>query len=93
MANVNSGVDSESVEMKPTLENAGSSTMLNGSSKGSKFSIRTQMEKILLVVAGILLILCIIFIALLAKESSNDDDSSSSSSRGRSGQCLMILLM
>ena len=63
-------------------------TRLQRSPKNNKFAIKTQMEKILLIVAFVLLILCIVFIALLAKESSSDDDSSSSStSSGRSGKC------
>jgi flagellar biosynthesis/type III secretory pathway M-ring protein FliF/YscJ len=72
--------------MKPS-QHSSQESKLTVSSERSKFGIRTQKEKILLVVAGILLILCIVFIALLAKESSSDDDPSSS---GRLGKCLLL---
>ena len=87
MATENQGADFD-VEMKISGDGEFSQeTRLQGSSKNDKFAIRTQMEKILLIVAFVLLILCIVFIALLAKESSSDDDSSSSStSSGRSGK-------
>ena len=89
MAHFNKGAFDD----EPKTSQHNSQVVLTGSesSESSKFGIRTQMEKILLVVAGILLILCIVFIALLAKESSSDDDSSSSSSNsGRLGKCLLI---
>jgi preprotein translocase subunit SecG len=94
MANVNTGLNRDDVQMRPTEEKAGSSAKLTGSSSSSegKFSIRTQLEKILLIVAVILFILCIVFIALLAKETSKNDDSGSASrggSKGDSGQCRL----
>ncbi|CAB4019973.1 Hypothetical predicted protein, partial [Paramuricea clavata] len=78
MSQHNEGYAPDKVRMGHLEQNP--EVVLTGFSESSKFRIRTQMEKILLVVAGILLILCIVFIALLAKESSSDDDSSSSSS-------------
>ena len=90
MATDNLGAELAGVELK-TCDNGDTSqeTRLHGWDRKNKFAIRTQMEKILLILAFVLLILCIVFIALLAKESSSDDDSSSSSSStgGRSGKC------
>ena len=96
MAEINQGVQVDS-EMKSRknghFTDVSPEARLAGNSERSKFAIRTQMEKILLVVAGILFVLCIVFIALFAKESSGDDDSSSSSS-GRSGKwsCSLVAM-
>ena len=94
MAHFNKGADVDEAHpmenMKPS-QHSSQENKLTVSSERSKFAIRTQKEKILLVVAGILLTVCIVFIALLAKESSSDDDSSSSSSSsGRLGKCLLL---
>ena len=84
MALNNRGADVE-VEMGLREGSLVKDTDSAGKSNNGKFSIRTPMEKILLVVAGILLILCIVFIALLAKESSDNDGSKVSSTGGRKG--------
>ncbi|XP_028412246.1 uncharacterized protein LOC114535063 [Dendronephthya gigantea] len=85
MALANRGADVE-VEMDPKGESLVKGTNFAGNKNFGIFSIRTQMEKILLVVAAILLILCIVFIALLAKETADNDSSKASTTGGREAQ-------